>query len=229
MKRLAVALIIITCATPALAQDEGLGGDAPKTKETAKKAEESLALPIHPLEGAKEGDWTAFVWTMKAGQREEKSLDDWKIAKIADGKIEVQQRSSTKTETLDAKEVPALEQFLGMTSTKVTDVKVENDQKAMGGRTFATKKITFKSDDGRMVVNVSLWISKDVKGSGIVAMHIEGDLQKGTKFTADLEVAGFGSKDKTEFGKSVEDVQKDVNEANKKKKDEAEKAPPKKD
>jgi hypothetical protein len=68
-------------------------------------------------------------------------------------------------------------------------------------------------------VKTQMWLSPDVKGAGLVKMKLAAK-HKGRdpeepemKFTVELAVAGFGNKDKPDWGKTIEEVQAAADEA----------------
>lgn len=131
--------------------------------------------------------------------------------KVTESELQVSQsmgvdESSPKTTVaLPAKDAPTLETYFQI--EKASEVAFSDEKKTVGVREFSCKKVTFVTPSGAKTLHSTAWISTDVKGSGLVALRIETDAD-GKKITLDFEVAGFGSKDKTDFGKTAAELAK---------------------
>jgi hypothetical protein len=222
MKRLALALLL-ALAPCALAQEK---------KDDAKAAKEPV-LPFNPLAGAKEGDWTAFKCSMVGPGVSDRRAQAWKVLKVDEKEILVEQSAGdgrAEEVKLPAKEAPTISRFCDIDAEKVEDVKVQDEKKAIAGHAFACKKVTFTTTNGDRKIRATLWLCSDVKGSGVVALHLEMDVVEQQKATVDFELAGYGSTDKTEFGKTKAELAKELKEEKPpEKKDEPKKDEPKKD
>jgi hypothetical protein len=71
----------------------------------------------------------------------------------------------------------------------------------LGGKTFECKKVAFVSEGGEKKWTVHL--SPEVKGSGLVKARVARGEQ-----TMELELVGFGTKEKALFGKTAEEFAK---------------------
>ncbi|MEZ0228016.1 MAG: hypothetical protein ACAI25_05275 [Planctomycetota bacterium] len=202
MKRLALAFLLVL-ATFALAQDE-------------KKPKKDPVLPWNPVENAKEGDWTVFSCHITAGDKIEKRVQTWRVTKVGDKVVSIEQAAGadggSETIELPAKEPPTIAKFCDVGSEKVMDLETTDEKRTVGNREFTCKKLSFRTYDGQRILRATLWLSKDVKGSGVVGIHLEGDLAEpaGGKAIVDFEVAGFGTKDKTEFGKTRAELAREI-------------------
>lgn len=209
MKRLAPVLVLALVASSALiarAQDD-------KIKRDGKEP----VLPFNPVAGAKEGDWTVFKCTQTQPGTTEKHAQSWSVKKVGDKTVKVQQEragdESVQEELeLPLTEAPTIAKFFQVGDERVVETKVVDEKKTVGNREFACKKLTFQTYNGERMLRATVWLSAEVKGSGVVAIHLEGDLTepKGAKATVDFELAGFGSKDKTEFGKTKAELVKEL-------------------
>jgi hypothetical protein len=200
MKRAVLALLL--AAPLALAQEND-----------AKKK-----LPIHPLDGAQEGDWAVLRCVFKAPNRVTRTVQSYMVAKVTDTAIIQSQTlagEGTSTVKLPVKEAPDLETFFDIYNDQVSEVAFSDEKKTVSGREFACKKITFVSANGGKPVHMTAWLSTEVKGSGIVCLLAETDDPKG-KIVLSFELAGFGSRGKTEWGKTGEEVAAELKAAKEK-------------
>ncbi len=196
MKRVVLALLLL--APLALAQEN----------EAKKK------LPIHPLGGAKEGDWAVLRCVFKAPNRETRTMQSYVVEKITDVAIVQSQTlegfGATRVR-LPAKEAPDLGTFFDIYNDPVKEVAFSEEKKTASGRDFTCKKVTFTTANGGKPLHMTAWLSSEVKGSGIVGVVFESESGSG-KF----EIAGFGSKGKTEWGKTGDEVAAELKAARQK-------------
>jgi hypothetical protein len=207
MKRLAVVLLLalVPCA---FAQE----------KQEKKADPKQPVLPMNPLANAKVGDWSVFRCTIhEHGKPAEKPvLQSWKVVAVDEKEITVEQTHAAmegvKKLVLPAKEAPTVALFCETEKEQVVELKTVDDKKTVAAREFACKKVTFATYNGENMIRATFWLSTDVKGSGVVAIRVEADLAepKGAKASVDFEVAGFGSKDKTDFGATKAELEKEL-------------------
>ena len=210
-------------------------------------------LPINPFAKAKKGDWSVCLGKMKAevgGQKMSekikltvrvKDIDEKEITctmQQAGGPMGGQ-RPEQKT-TFSLKENPPFDRYMSMSDQEkqggdeLADWKVEDDKKTVGGKEFTCKKITAKIKDKMGTdAKLTMWVTDEAKGWGMVAMSIKGQLMGGGSLQMDVEMKGFGNGDKADFGKKPEDKgdeeDKDEEKGEKGEKDDAPKDAPKKD
>jgi hypothetical protein len=92
----------------------------------------------------------------------------------------------------------------------VRSVEVVAEKKTVLEHEFACKKITFKAVKGERLARGTLWLSPEVKGSGMVGLRLEMDLENKETAVVAWDLAGHGSADKTLLGETLEDLKKKV-------------------
>jgi hypothetical protein len=181
-------------------------------------------LPINPFAKAKKGDWSVCVGRMKAnfqGQAMDQKVKlVWRIKKVTDDEVECSLTESgggamggprDQKATFSLKENPNFTKYMngrdkGGPSDQLSDWKVEDDKKTVGGKEFGCKKITAKLKDQMGTdAKLSMWVTDETKGWGCVAMTLKGTLAGGGKLTMDVEMKGYGNGDKADFGNKPED------------------------
>jgi hypothetical protein len=203
--------------------DWGESPDADSGDDDAK-----LKLPLDPFANAKKGDWAAYVVEVDMGERTEKAVMNFEVARLKKNESIKLDRSITGDHNQEGDVTFALDdaidpgQFVAtiiksprsdMPATrggKVTDVK-----KKVGDKEFDAKQVSFAIDDGRSKVKVKLWLSADVHATSIIAMELKVN-EGGRPMTISMELGGYGDDDKTTWGKPADKLGK------KKKKDEDE-------
>jgi hypothetical protein len=171
-------------------------------------------LPLKVFVDAKEGDWAAWTGTGKGPGLDMKIYLDHKIEKIEGDKITVSagerapgEQPNEQKETYNVKEL-TLETLMhpgASVEKEFKDVKVTDEKKKVGAKEFACKKVTCKDGDD----DVTFWLSEEVKAGNIVAIEMSSKAPSGEVSSMVAELAGYGSKGKVDFGKSMEDIQKD--------------------
>jgi hypothetical protein len=87
----------------------------------------------------------------------------------------------------------------------------KDEKRTLAGREFACKKVAFEGNDtkgGRL--SLTMWLSPEVKPLGVVAL--DGNLtvpEEPFDVEFSIGVAGFGTADATEWGKSAEEISVD--------------------
>jgi len=214
--------LAISWAVAAQARDDTKGtADPPKQEATS-----ATKLAWNPFAQARAGEWETLLVTShtNAPNSDEQSLDTWKVASVAQDKVTTTRETraakmETKKqsdETCPPKEITVGDFLHLFTHDPVTGVKVEEEKKKVAGKELACTKISCswrrtKSVGPGMTVffsanKLTVWISKDVRGPGIVAYSLETKLGQGATLFADAEVAGFGNAEKAEWGKKTNDI-----------------------
>jgi hypothetical protein len=200
-----------------------MGDEGDDEDDRPKKPVEKL--PLNPFAKAKKGDWSVCLGKMKAevgGQKMQEKIKLTVRVKETDDK-EVTctmqqaggpmggQRPEQKT-TFSLKENPPFDRYMSMSDQEkqggdeLADWKVEDDKKTVGGKEFACKKITAKIKDKMGTdAKLTMWVTDETKGWGMVAMSIKGSLMGGGSLQMDVELKGYGNGDKADFGKKPED------------------------
>ncbi|MEZ0230130.1 MAG: hypothetical protein ACAI25_16020 [Planctomycetota bacterium] len=193
------AVLAVTLACPlASAQD------APAKDTTTK-------LPFNPFADAKAGDWSTVVMVAAAGGQKRTAIWTWRVLSVGDdGAVKVQHEYAGRKDgvehkgnPLSTKEAPTFARFF---SEAIQDVQAPADEKAtVDGKNFECKKVVFASENGSKKWTVLL--APEVKGSGLVTARVARGDQ-----TMELNVVGFGTKEKTLWGKTAEQAMKDASE-----------------
>jgi len=213
-------------------------GDAPDDlldPDMLAAPEEACDLPFHPLAKAKKGDWCAIRMEANFGGQSEIAIANFEVTKVGKETIEVEMTSKrdgrggggeTQKLSFDATKTPNAMVYLGLLikgSTpsgdvpKVSNVKIVDDKKTVGDHEFACKRMSFSFSEHGSNIRVKMWLSPDVKGMGLVACEIKAK-ERGADISIDIELGGYGDEDKTEWGKTAEQLSK----KKKKKKDDDE-------
>jgi len=227
--RLVVASILVSCAV-------SLVGAQDKTEKPAEKKEErppSPKLPFNPYALAKTGDWTVFLATSvgKVGEekKEQTLVGIFRVTKVTDDQVTLSTELKAsegperkpKDETYSRKEGLTLADYFTLTAKdELSDVKIEDDEKTVGGKKLACTKVTFttkrtvplKTTETLVMTHKNVvWLSKDVGCTGLVSTTIETTSTGGgsgpTENKVQLEIVGYGNGDKATWGKKPEEVE----------------------
>ena len=95
----------------------------------------------------------------------------------------------------------SIEEFIGMEPGVIADVAFAKTTRKVKDREFPCVKVSFTihGDDGEWVKE-ELFVSKEIKGTGLVAWKINFM----DWLFVDLDLAGFGSKEKVEWGDKLD-------------------------
>lgn len=141
-----------------------------------------------------------------------------------------------KTETASLKDGPNVTRLLALLpvhvgkDAKFSRWRVEDEARTVHGKELSCKKVSFrftwaseritgdKTTAYRQTTDVSIWLSADVKAPGIVALEssFEATGYSPAHGKLELQVRGFGSGEKTEWGKSKDELDKAGSEPKKK-------------
>ncbi len=188
-------------------------------------------LPTDPYADPKVGDWQSclhvvtstdprhgtkrFVTTVRVTEATAESITCELETRGVDG-------TGTSTFKRPRAEKVTLEQYGGLGPGELRDVKVEDATLVLGGKTFASKKVTYvtrkmweaqtqlKERYGAKTIH-TLWLSSAVPGRGMVAMVSTSRLMgsasgKVIDTTSKAEVVGYGREGKLDWGKRAAEV-----------------------
>jgi hypothetical protein len=206
MRSRAILLVVVALAalgSASWAQDE--------------KAED-VKLPWNPWATAAVGDWSVYSSRFTGeGAPPMKSTMSHVVEKIEGDKLTLigtearNGKPSEKRETRDIKTL-SLEAMLGKNAPPFKSVKITEEKRKVGDKEFACTKLTglvpqrkVQSGEPAGDSTLTFWMSKDVKAGSLVAMEMGLKGPKGDVMMV-MEVQGFGSKDKTVWGKSIAEV-----------------------
>jgi hypothetical protein len=208
MRRLLIAAVLVSAALPPVALVASL----------AFAQDMGNKLPFNPWENAREGDWEMLAVETKFEGRQAAILKDrftklesvtYRIRGVdaAEVKVsfdtvpDVMEQEERIATIFSRTETPRFDRLLDVKSD-VTDVKYSDEKRRIGGREFLCTKIAYTTTTthGFKAQN-AVWFAKDVKTFGLVELVTEIPLDEGTRATITYRVAGFGTKDKLEFGK----------------------------
>jgi len=183
-----------------------------------KKTDDPKA-PVNPFAEAKEGDWETLVMTHTQGSAPARKFAvTYRAGKIADESITIAtetlmgngKKNPPAEKTFKKTEAPALKSVVGNPRDKITEVKVADEKKTVGGKEFACKKVsytaTLESDKGAITRKIVLWLSTDAKPYGLVASSTEQSIGGGPTVKIEGELAGLGNGDKASWGKKAEEL-----------------------
>lgn len=195
--------------------DEGDDEDDSKPKKPQEK------MPLNPFAKAKKGDWSICGGKMKANFNGNAMTDTMKlivkVKETADGEVTLTMKQSggkmggarpEQEVKFSTKENPTVNKYMSMSEQEkggddISDWKVEDDKKTVGEKEFVCKKITAKIKDKMGTdAKLTMWVTDETKGWGMVAMTIKGTLMGGGTLQMDVELKGYGNGDKADFGKT---------------------------
>lgn len=186
---------------------------------------EACDLPINPFTNAKKGDWTALKVEVSMGEHHDKAVLHFEESKVtketvhldAGARRQGDDKERTKAIEFDRTVTPSALDFLGVlvkgdkrslsTNPTVTNVKVTDDKKTVGEKTFDCKKLSFTLAENSEKLKVKMWFSTEVKGIGVVAAEVHGSVGVG-ELSLEMELGGYGDADTTIFGKTADELSK---------------------
>ncbi len=198
----------------------------------AQETAEELRSPIAVFANARKGDFETIVARFSSANDPEqgkKLTIVYRIAEVSSETISLQVEPSDVPKekrpppfSFDRAKGPDLVELLGGRNLEnVTDLATTDEKRTVAGREFACKKVTFKSKKdldlrahggGTAVYSHqwTVWLSTEAKGAGIVAVDDAGEVRGGGLADDErhfsLEVAGFGTDDKAEWGKLASEI-----------------------
>ncbi|MBI3726586.1 hypothetical protein HY251_21890 [bacterium] len=206
--------------------------DKPATEEKNQVKDEGrdTKLPFNPFANVKPGEWVTFVAHVHRERVPPQAADvnvytTWTVIPnpTEQGKLRLKavQKGPGRPPTDLEKDLPTGDMTLGQfmaifgvpDEAKLSDVKCEDAKLTVNGKEFSGKKISFEGGMvGRRAKEI-LTISTDVRCSFVQHEIIGPDAGDGKpEMSVKEEVLGFGTADKTEWGKSPEEVSKIQNE-----------------
>lgn len=213
-------LLAMLLVAPLLLAEEPAPGAAP-------------ALPMNPFASARVGDWVAanVRRDMVRGNMKQVTHDyvTFKVVAVENGQAAVEVDAVSRRESgaqdanpkgsfsTDEKNRPALADYLRLlyyfekgVPTLAGEVGVVEAKRTATGREFAGRKLAWQGAGGdrpEMQRKGALWVSADSK-LGLVALVGVRRIGDAAEETG-LRVVGFGSAEKTEWGKTMEEARVD--------------------
>ena len=193
----------------------------------ATAQEETHPMPFVPYESAKEGGPVALLASSETDGHAGKMLVTSRVSKIAGDQLTIvvaPRRPGVAPTPEQAKEfpkkrVPTIEEFFELQKTRLTDLRVSDEKKIVGGREFACSKVAFKSKrtielkaspNLVIVEQRTYWLSAEARPNGIVAATQDTDVTGGgaapMRSHTTFELVGLGSGDKATWGKNPDEV-----------------------
>jgi hypothetical protein len=181
--------------------------------------DETSELPFNPVANAKEGDWAAYKFTLDDGEHSQVMVMDYEVTAATKTAVTLAQtvhdkgRAEKREVELSRTKLPLAGEFVRRifkdTSEElpVSHVKLATEKHTVSDREFECQKLSFTINDRTARLKVKLWLSADVKAPAIVALEIKGN-EHGRDVGATFELGGYGSEDKTEWGKTAEQLTK---------------------
>jgi hypothetical protein len=178
--------------------------DAPRDAAKVK-------VPVN-LRRVKAGDWSVYLRKETVDRTTKPAtVVEWS-ADAADGKtLAVRMGDRTKkVATMDADSVAAYFD-LGSGAT-VTGYSAHDTHRTLGDHEVACGRVAFIAHDGGRDISYVAWITNEVRGWGVLALRIEGEHVSydfegdatRSRFVEEWELAGFGTKGDTAWGKTAE-------------------------
>jgi hypothetical protein len=181
------------------------------------------ALPYNPFTSAIKGDWSVCTGTMSlvpAGKSEGRTERATFVVRILEAERWTVKVGLTQTvagialaeqrAALDPHESLSVESFLNLNDAggpPADAVVASIETRTAAGRGFACRKVTCHMDVRGTKETVSLWLSPEVRGWGLVALSIAGVTKDGGKLSIEVELAGYGNDKRTDWGKRPEELE----------------------
>jgi serine protease len=167
----------------------------------ARRSDGATELPLNPFKRAAALDWQTVNASIKMGDEESEKLPlTFKIGSLQGDDLALHIQVEDESAEIGAfyrKETPTIEDLVSLHPDEVKDVKFSRSKRTVNGREFDCRQVDFTvTHDAGVWTKQSILFNGDVKGAGIVAWSI--DVMGMATFQ--MEVAGFGSKDKVEWG-----------------------------
>jgi hypothetical protein len=175
----------------------------------------SGALPLSPFGQAKEGDWAVYVETVEtAGVGTETRTVSVRVAKTDGPVLELAiaregkppARATLRRDTTDAASVLAVLEPRGAAVSAISNVSSATRAGFAGAWVFGKGRA-----GARDAVAVEAFVAPGVRTGSVVVARFVG-LVDGTNVVTELRLAGHGSRDKVEWGRSIADVEKEKHE-----------------
>jgi hypothetical protein len=191
-------------------------GDDGRTKKDSPREKASDAkVPVNAASTAEEGDWASYRFTSEikpsSAGKPRKGAVGHEVSHVAGADVTIVETKGPGApgmlwpeKTLSKNRLDRLDEFFGAPG-KLRGVAEQDDKLTVAGRTFATKKVTFRSLNlgNGQETPWTAWFSSDVTCSGIVALRatLRSDTPEGTvDVEVAFELAGMGKKGSTLFG-----------------------------
>ncbi len=169
-----------------------------------RREDGSWGMPLNPFTKSAGSDWESMKLTARIGEDTDTADLKWFIDQVQGEKvhrhIELEGEQSP-TGIFSNVATPSIEEFIGMEPGVIGDVAFAKTTRKVKDREFPCVKIAFTihGEDGEWVKQ-ELFVSKEVKGTGLVAWKINFM----DWLFVDIDLAGFGSKEKVEWGEKLE-------------------------
>jgi hypothetical protein len=169
-------------------------------------------LPFNPFTDAQEGDWESLLYAAgKAGKPEGGHVSTWRVKKVGAETVEVDletlrpnaPRPEVTHRTFPRQGRIALRDYLKMLpGEKLEGAKVWDRTFTHEGHVFSGTQVECARSGGERAGQIGALFAKEVKGSGVVIL----ETQLGGGRLELHQLVGFGTKEKTLWGKTAEEV-----------------------
>jgi hypothetical protein len=151
----------------------------------------STRLPFTPFRDAREGDYSVVAIETRTTTA--------RVVAVASGSVTVARDG--KNEVVSTAEAPTVAQFFGRwEKARITAWRVIDDTLDLGGLVVACQRLTFSVRAKGEHASVSVFFSKDVKGSGVAVVKVR---QLEPQATTDEEtLVEFGTKNGASWKKA---------------------------
>lgn len=153
-------------------------------------------VPVNIGKTAAAGDWTAFKASAKTAKKTDEGVEVWRVEPGAGDQLVLS--VGGKKVPLRKERSPSLHDLIGARG-ELENLKVAAEERTVLDTKFACTVVDADTKKGHL----TLVLSPSVKGSGVLSVKISGP-----QGSVELEAAGFGSKEKTEWGKSESELKK---------------------
>jgi hypothetical protein len=186
LRRALAAALLVAAGGPASGRDDENPAEPPRA-------------PINAAEKAEAGDWCALRVTLNERGLVSASTTVLEVAAVESDAVSVRSASG-EVKVLSKKTAPTLAEAIGLPRRgKLAGVKVTDEKHAAGGKEFACKRVAFEVRGGDPYAGAA-WFSEDVKVTGLVAMKTKGTGEGNSGLSIELELLGYGTRDRTIWG-----------------------------
>lgn len=167
-------------------------------------------IPFNPFEKAAVGDWFAFRTTVTKDGKKDGDSTLVEVSAIDGDKVILKNGEGGSPGPFSRTKAPTIAQIVGgVGDGKIVDVKTKDDKVTRGGKEFDCKLLTFKLE-GEESAEGSFWFCPEVKVLGFVTMKANGSGKQNAGTTIEMEVLGYGTKEKSLWGLTRAEAEKAV-------------------
>lgn len=200
--------------------DDGFKKQVARAKEATEKLEAAEPkVPIAAFANAKEGDWATYRGKVSMNGALRRSILLARITKVEGDAVTLEidqtaggEKGPPKVYTFDRTKAPTIKRFFDFAAqpgARLEGVEAEETKESVSGKEFSGQSLSFVMKLGTAELKARTVFSTDVTAGGRVATKAEVRENDKKVGTISYEIAGYGTKDATTWGKSEADLEKE--------------------